>query len=1237
MVLPVSSYEAFNQRLNAWIKRKCQETGRSYLIGHQLRLHFQRNVVLRDGSTLDLKRLDILPIDRSLALLPLVRKIRIAADLVGGIANVAQALHREVSPSPLPLLSEQEIKQANRLLKAVQELTSKVVTVYELDAFSVLRTFLFTSIGKCLQKDKILSTRVNYPGLENQTMKGVILYCRTLLLHTFVVLRSFEDPNQFSEAAKCIERVKELLSAFPQYREGKHSEIQQVYKEIDYIRTCLNLFGIALTKPLVYLPLMLVRVSNLPINHIKELDKEWVSPFADEWIADFVLGWETQSASFFSTAKTKHAADSDFQKKAALLREMSEALLLEARNGINLDISRILNSMHEFASSSNLSLEQRKQRLNSLETFIQDLSQRIQMFHKRYQQFKGCVEQLVSSSGGALHPVQASVETDQPIYFYYRLVSSIRDIFEGKQRFYQQFYQTVEQLIEPCPFQTLTHVSLLDLIQLQMRALFLQASTEKEGQDFHIKFEGLLDVIRNELALQRELDFTTKTNAGQLAYELEENLAKQANPSLLKPYKEILAILKRYFLMRDSRHLFAVNPFAQNQVSQKKQPELEQQYFLELYASCRRTLLTLQPKSLIQTYLTSNLTEADGHYFTGLQRLKEDFEDLAKIQDALRKQEKPTRTNYQNLASDLIARMTKFAQGIEDRSEELQLLIALDVAKAPALHKLSENLDNLNQALQSLFFSPVLPLISFLHAEELKQEKVEENRSQLRMQARQARKQKMPRPQPTPPTVVERKPVEKPTVEPANSLWQVFQERYKELIQSMANCQQTESQKACVQNLEGNLNLLQGLVATVKSQGERPHFILEANLAIMVHLEQTLALLNRSPILVKQEKSHEVYTDLGLESDWNQHAPHLQMRNAIDPKHLAFMKDRERVIAISSRYLGTEQDRLTLNVKRALSKGLNPVIAERYREGTQTELNAGMKACLALLENQKLAPTFFDEKPIPHQELDRLLAAKSSIQMDQSATNSCLSRLDGTLTRIQQYRMVAFHRQVASDELNGPQRKGTIRLALADIEMTANLSRDILQGNLDASQGLILSKQAWLRQAVALERVLLLVLSHLPAEESNNHFLWIEDPSRPRRYSHQLVSYTKKLRELLKGKVSNQLLEETQEQANDLEPYLKTLYRYQTSSTCPAKARLDKMEGLMRLRKQLQGNLQGWSEKQKEHLDKLLGATQSGDRLPLLDAHILNVVRNDALLPLLETLDLTEEWLQIYLKLLIEL
>lgn len=1199
------NYSAFSQHLNALIAQKCQETGYSLLINHQLRLHFQKNPVLSDGTPLDLKRLNALPIDRSLALLPLVRRIRIAADLMGGIARVAQALYQDQYRSPLPLLTAQEIRQVEGLTNSVRELTDRVVTIYELDAFRVLRTFLFNSIGKCLQKDKILSARVNYPGLQNQTMKSILTHCRSLLLHTFAILGSLEDPRQFSEAAKHIAKVKEYLSSFSPLLEGKKRELQQVSKEIESIRLYLHLFEIALSKPLIYLPQMLVRVCVLPINASNELDKEWVSPFATDWINDSLTGWETQIESFF--ARTKDSAD------GAQLKELSEALLSEARNGINPEVSLCLKNIQEFANLSQLSFEQRQDKLNSLEKPIQELSQRIQQFHARYLQFKEWVDKLVADSKGTLHPVQAVVEADQPIYIYYRMVASIFETIETRYRFYRQFYQTIEKVIQPSSFKSLPHISLLDLLQLQMRALL-----PSDKMLFHAKFEGLLALIREEMAGYHASDDNIKIQAAFQAYQLQSELDSDAT---LKPYDEVIGILKHYFLMKDAQPLFSTNPFALN----KQPPELEQQFFFELYASCRKILLSLQPESLLQL-------QAEGPHSTAVQKLINDFGNLSKIQDVLRTQD-VTRANYQDLARDLIARMTQFTRGIEDRSEELQLLISLDLAKAdsPALRKLSANLDHLNNSLQSLFFLPAQPLISHLHCEELTHEETVETAQKSRKLLRQARK-----PKPTqkknilPVNVAERKPLEKPLVEPASSLWKSFFERNQELIQNLAKRELTEDQKACVQNLKGTLNLLQDLVTTVKSHGDRPYFILEANTAMMVHLEQTLALLKQAP--GHDGSDQFVYQERGLEP--NQHAPHLQIKQAIDPAHLAFMEKRQRVIAISSRYPGLEQDRLVENVKQTLSL-TNPQLAEGYRKVAQADLNAGMNAFTALLKDQKLPPVFFDEEPISHEELDRILASKQGLEMDwKSTVDSCLHRFEATLARIQQYRMVSFHREVPSDELNGPQRRGTIRLALADLEMTARLCRDLLREGWDASQGLIVSKQAWLRQAVALERVLLLILSHLPASESENHFLWTENGSKLKRYSHELSTFTKKLRQFLKGNVSEELLNETQELAKDLEPYLKTLYRYHASPPCPAKARLNKIEGLMRLRKQLLGNLPGWKENQKDHLDKLLGATQPGERLSLLDAHILNIVRHDATLPLLDTLDLVEEWLQIYKNLL---
>lgn len=217
-------------------------------------------------------------------------------------------------------------------------------------------------------------------------------------------------------------------------------------------------------------------------------------------------------------------------------------------------------------------------------------------------------------------------------------------------------------------------------------------------------------------------------------------------------------------------------------------------------------------------------------------------------------------------------------------------------------------------------------------------------------------------------------------------------------------------------------------------------------------------------------------------------------------------------------------------------------------------------------------------------------------------------------------------------DLNSAQRKGTIQQALKELQLLPSLCRDLLLA-LDApSQGLIQAKQAWLRQAVLLESALLIILSHLPvaAQNGQTHCLWAE-PS-PARYGHQLVSLTEQLRASMKlspVSIPTSLLDETEVIAYEAEHCLKKLYRYHSQDPTHAKARLEKMRNLMRLRAQLQEGLEDWPKAQINRLDQFLASSKG------LDAHILAVLKSEAKIPLFETLEVVEEWLRLYEKLLI--
>lgn len=353
---------------------------------------------------------------------------------------------------------------------------------------------------------------------------------------------------------------------------------------------------------------------------------------------------------------------------------------------------------------------------------------------------------------------------------------------------------------------------------------------------------------------------------------------------------------------------------------------------------------------------------------------------------------------------------------LEKRSDETVLSLKLYLADAkdpsPTVQQMAQGLPELQEILQLYILSPAQRLISYLAIDEmLTEEKADADQRQKRAAERSERRigkiktseetaSPVPVAQATAPTAPAPMPLD-----PLQTSFQQLEQRYRALLKG--------KNSEIGQTLLNNLPLLKNLCATVDTHGERSSFILEGNLAIAVHLEQTLTLLQTpASFQTAKSKAQDLLKSMGLEYRWNQHAPHLMLPPVPLVKHVyTFLEEREKVIAVSSRYPASGRDKLANDALRAssLDKGLPQAliekIRERYRTATKSDLESGVEACLVLLDTfgPATSPAPMEE-PLSLAELEAILTTSASIHIDESIMRTALSRFEALLTRIQKFR-----------------------------------------------------------------------------------------------------------------------------------------------------------------------------------------------------------------------------------------
>ncbi|MCE5318821.1 MAG: hypothetical protein LLG04_15850 [Parachlamydia sp.] len=1282
MVHPATASDPFIRRVDALLSDPQYP---EFDIRQRLQLHFQgSHITLSDGEVIDMHKIDQIPVNRILGWLPLLTKINIIfmqKDVAEGHKALLPSV--EVPSSPMPSLSDSECAEAKDFRQEIETEIDGVVTIYELDALRILRMRLFAALGKCLQRDEnLLNIAIKKQSNQDQptdsTVRKELGIVRTSLIQMFGYIRNYA-PEYLSEAAIKTKDILNIVAALPETWKHKQesSDKHKLGQCVEDIQQMLTTLHRALQKPYVLFPYLLNRIKSVPkISCPLPVDREAIDISARDWLHDAVASWEIESDTFLPLFKEINE-EPENRQKAQTLEESRKRLIREAKQTVNPAIARALQELPDFEQLPADRQLDGLAGLDQLKNSCESVGDDFEAFSQRMQQFTKNVKKLIQTNRGELPenaifphyshdadvqlPIKVEEEIDTPQYCYFRVASAIIESIKARCSLYKRFYKLIDQVMTPT-YKHLSGVPLVDLLQWQMRAHYDSVAEklptqQKERLEQHQVRTDLLFAHTRQLLTAQHLDsgvesfehFEWTSRASEIARDAHGDLklAPDHVKPLLNHYVGLGDVLGHFLLFRKAHQMLTRNPYQRAHA-----PELEEKFYCALFGMIRKMFLSQNSATLtamMEPLLQDASIAQEKPFFAQVKDLLKAYQGLSQLQEKLRQQNPPDQKTFKQQARQFLDHLTAKTKELDERTEEIGLALSLYLTEAhessPNIRQIAEALPHLQELLQQFIFSPAQRLISYLAIDEIITEEKAEAASRQKRAAERIERKKAKAKVPvkkaetdsaTPPAATQPPPPPE-ALSLLQTSFQQLEQRYRSLLQGQTS--------EIAKTLLDNLLLIKNLCATVDGHGGRPSFILECGLAMTVHLEQTLTLL-QNPGISKSIKSNtqELLKSMGMEYRWSQHAPHL----LLPPVPLAepirkYLEERQKVIAVSSRYPATGRDPLSISTLNACtlekpgkSQAAIQLVRKHYASKTKDNLQAGLETSIALLNAFGPAPSSAPmEEPLSPSELETTLAPAIHSEIDVASTSATLHRFETLLGRIQKFRAVSLYREVEGNR-NCLQRKGTIQQALQELQMLPLLCRDLLLAPDATSQGLIQAKQAWLRQAVLLESALLIILSHLPASlpHSQAHCLW-EEP-HPARYSHQLVSLTQLLRAFAKlSPVSfpAPLMDETEEIAKEAEPCLKKLYRYHVKDPSPAKVRLEKMRNLMRLRAQLH---EGLEPNTQDQLDRLLNVSSASQRAARLDAHILDVLKSEAKIPLLETLEVVEEWLSIYERLLIQ-
>lgn len=1156
-----------------------------YQVGLMLPTELSKYAALIQGKP----KFEALSLKACLKILPTVHKI----NLLCGVMDIKPAYQALGFQTEL-------LADADRFYKDVKELTEGVVTVHELNRYGLLRSLLFSAMGRCQHVEGCSEVLAN-------------------LEHVFALIDAdFNAVDSWPGLSADIDAAWSFIQArCPEAeREG--------------ILRYLGIFRQAVSQPLLYMPLLMTRIQTKWLEAEEEVDLQTINREAIHWLEEFLASWKLQFRRFSEPIKNNKGLARAWQhlqqdgeqaiqklNKAMLYLEEYEALAPPEQRG---QLDRLNNALLK---------------ADYLEQLKNDLAEHFKLLQQ------ACL------SSAETREFQEAVAI--PFHYFHVLCTyTARSIHNSAKR-YQTHFAQLDRLLHP-QFRLLSDITVIDLLHLQLDQYMheeISSSEWKQIEDLGmdrmltnllVRIHGVFERMRHTFArrgkmrLTREEYFKDTKNLQDIADVLVEasGLLRQASHpkaiGLLRLCHNVADCLVNPLASDRWPEMFATSPFAKSKVK----PSLEHEFYNGFLSVLRSEILEFKPEAVMITIL--------GKIF-GLKKEEEAFSSLlidtnlqlmkalVLLQNHMKARPKPTPDNFEKEVYDYRDTLTAFVQELDTIFETVERPLAEYIASTPdssdACRDLQAIMERSRRTFASHLLAPSQILVNYLHRRE--RQKIQKPAAAIA----------------APPFLT----TEAPTL-PSQDLCKAFKnfERYcsafahlclefTPVLRKGETAQITQHQHEHAANLLEKLPAMRELVHSLHAFGNRPFMAASLYLRMAVALEQVgkmVAAVLKVPVKEKGS-NYDILKLEGRECPWADHSPHLFADLLQKDKALLTSEQKElalslsRVIAISSRYPVSGHDKLFETVQRLL-KGEGSKTEERRK--LEKELQTALEACMALMK--KALPEIEDSETmaLPETRLETLRPLAPVDPSLKKFMEAHFFQIEERLKSIQHYRAVDRYCEipaVSETESSLKSRQRTIQVAFNDFAINLRLAQDLFLADETPSLCLTLAEEGALRQAVLLEHVLLILSSHLPLRArpgSQNHFLWDERDLRPSRYSQNLEGFLVSL----EGSLANKqpLLQATRPMANRLQPILQQLYRYQGSASGQAQAYLERFKALSSLRDALVN--QQLTPIQQRFLEK------EGIGLERLDAYIRQCLILDLKLPALQLLQVVDQWLELYEK-----
>lgn len=1185
-------------------------------------------------------------------------------------------------------LNPELAEEGEALRKEIAAITDGVLSVYQLNAYRMLRMRFFAALARSLESDSI--SNVVTTELRNQAQSMFNLVDGQIHQEDFKATRILDNG------------LDKMIASFEVCQETANRGANiSLRNDLELILKILKTINRARTKPEHFLPLLLKPIQFQPVSlntearHFYEfsgMDR----PKIKQRMNEFLSAWKVQADCFYPFFEEVLKGHEKWKESKEELESIQLAFhkLFENFRVHFRQLHAVLDGLDNF---ERLPLDEQHKKgavRETLKTSGTALSENFNRLIQDYLPLQARLVKLISPCTGhyrgpdphfksiddvhsiLLNHMDSSIHF--PFHYLLSLHTGVITTVLSCCQINESFHQLIEKVLDP-RFCSLNGVMLVDLLDISVRMAFRewQESGEKTAEHaiplLQVYFDAILTDMRRYYAERKKLkgrsihdlkldasSMTCAVEAAKSAANLRKNTQEPNTSKLLELYENLGDCLQHLLKKDEWPNLLLNNPLA----VEKSDPSLERKFHAELLSLLRHRFLTFDPELVYQGYLRIEVPLDEKPLVEAVRSsLAQIIAIIQQYRTRVARSEF-SQASFHAEAKSFLGDVTQCAAEIEEISEPLELTLgdyleAHPQCSAP-LKKLAVNLSEIRDNLLCSLFSSARSLSRFLLVEELTAQK---------LPVKPAKKAEKPRSRPIPkPTIVE-KPSHTPspkappvalspaltTLHEGLTAFQAGIERLSECNRAFVATSKEGVERVALLNewsstLKEKLSSLEEQIKGFETHGDQPCFVsaLYLNMGVALEMIGKLVALNQHIPVAAIEKGNAVLQRQGRDYHWQEHSPYLYFKEVVGnvlkssrkliltKEELASVQKFERVVSLSSRYPASAHDELYEILQGLLSNQSEEVVKEKVRKTILGAFQASVSLMQKTLDGDaqkrqrgpldatSIQTAFRD--PVPHEQ-------KSQEEWEREVAK-VVSSLEERVQRIQQYRRIGFNGKVPYiDERDQTThcREGTIHGALKDLKINLQLAESLLTQADSPYLCQTLGEESLLRQSVLLEQVLLVLLSHLPipANRSNIHCLWETDEhnQRPLRYRHLMHTLARLACDNLPN-LDPRLAETAKEKAALLTPILQQLYRYPLALDCDARRLQKTFQTLSQLRSKVASKC--LSPGEEDELGRNIQWSSPEEILPHLDRHILAVIQAQIKKPLLEMVKLTDHWLAIY-------